>query len=96
MARNVDVIVQYGTRASVSWNSKFYNIILKLFKNSSVVVKQVTLWRRKKKIITLLELCQFMTTFPSLDRQTSRKHLLLFMEEAAAAPQSKRVDAHLN
>jgi len=37
-----------------------------------------------------------MTTFPSLDRQTARTQLLLFREEAAAASQSRRFDAHLN
>jgi len=33
-ARNLEVIVQYGTTASVAGNSKFYNVNLKLLKNN--------------------------------------------------------------
>ena len=46
--RNFDEIVQYGTVASVAGNSKFYNMILKLFKNSSVVVKSSNITDEKK------------------------------------------------
>jgi len=53
-ARKFDGIVQCGTMASVAVNSKFYNIILKLFRNSSVVVKTSKI-TDEKKIIAVLE-----------------------------------------
>jgi hypothetical protein len=56
-ARNFDVIVQYGTTASAAGNSKFYNTIVKLLKNSSVVVKSSNITEQKN--ISLLELRQF-------------------------------------
>jgi hypothetical protein len=47
-ARSFDGILQYERMASVIRNSKFYNIILKLFENSSGVVKSSNITEEKK------------------------------------------------